>query len=109
MNRILEIRTYRLKDNSRDEFHRLVVEQSLPLLEAAGTDVVAFGPSLDEPNAYFLAGAYDSIEELRASQDAFYSSDAWRQGPREAIVALIESTTGAAFELSEEAIEAMRR
>ena len=42
---LLEIRTYRLKPGTTDGFHRVVVEQSIPLLERAGIDVVRFGPS----------------------------------------------------------------
>ena len=38
-----------------------------------------------------LIRRYPSLEELQRSQDAFYGSDEWRQGPREAILALIES------------------
>lgn len=107
-NRIVEVRTYKLKPGSGPEFHRLVVEESVPQLEAWGTDVVAYGPSLSDPEGYFLIRAYASVEELEASQDGFYASDAWRKGPREAIVARIENSTGAAFELSDAAIEAMR-
>lgn len=61
------------------------------MLERWGVDVVAFGPSLDDDDAYVLIRRYPSIEELQRSQDAFYGSDEWRQGPREAILALIES------------------
>jgi len=61
------------------------------MLERWGVDVVAYGPSLDDPDLYFLMRAYASIADLRESQDAFYGSEEWRQGPREAIVSLIES------------------
>jgi hypothetical protein len=107
--RVIEIRSYQLQPGSGAVFHDLVRNRSLPLLEAAGTDVVAHGPSLHDPDAYFLIRAYDSIEHLRASQEAFYSSPAWRQGPREAIVALIERDVNAVLWLSAEAVEAMRR
>jgi hypothetical protein len=68
-----------------------VVEESIPMLERWGVDVVAFGPSLDDDDLYYLIRRYASLEELRRSQDAFYGSDEWREGPREAILALIES------------------
>jgi hypothetical protein len=38
-----------------------------------------------------LLRAYPSLEALQRSQDAFYGSDEWREGPREAIVSRIES------------------
>ena len=44
-----------------------------------------------EADAYFLMRAYRSVDERQQSQDAFYGSDEWRNGPREAIVSEIET------------------
>lgn len=57
------------------------------------------GPSLDGEDDYHLIRAYDSVEALRAGQDAFYASDEWREGPREAILALGESYNTTVIEL----------
>jgi hypothetical protein len=89
--RVLEIRTYRLTAGAGRRFHRAVVEKSLPMLDRWGVEVVAYGPSLDDDDLYYLVRAYASLDELRESQDAFYGSDEWRQGPREEIVSMIES------------------
>ena len=51
--RLVEILSYRLKANSAPAFHKLVREQSVPLLTAWGTDVVAYGISAHEADAYF--------------------------------------------------------
>lgn len=91
MTGVVEIRTYKLKPGSGAAFHRIVVEESLPMLERWGVEVVAFGPSLDDEDSYVLIRAYPSLEERQRSQDAFYGSDEWRNGPREAIVSRIES------------------
>jgi NIPSNAP len=88
---VIEIRTYRLKAGSGAAFHRTVVEESLPMLQRWGVEVVAFGPSLDDEDLYYFVRAYPSLAELQRSQDAFYGSDEWRHGPREAIVSRIES------------------
>ncbi|MCP9485148.1 MAG: NIPSNAP family protein [Gaiellaceae bacterium MAG52_C11] len=93
MAAVLEIRTYTLKAGCGAEFHRLALEESLPLLERWGVEVVASGPSLDDADSYYLIRAYPSLAALERSQDAFYGSDEWRQGPREAIVSLIESSS----------------
>jgi len=108
MNRLVEIRTYRLKPGSGARFHDLVSNQSVPLLRAWGMEVVAFGPSVHDPDAYFLLRAYDDLAHLQASQDAFYATEAWRQGPREAIIELIQSDADAVLWLSPHAIEAIR-
>lgn len=60
-------------------------------------------------DAYYLIRGYESMEHLQSSQDAFYASAAWRQGLREAIVALIEADANAVMWLSSEAVEAMRQ
>ncbi len=88
---MVEIRTYELHAGAGAEFHRLVVAESLPMLERWGVEVVASGPSLDDEDSYVLIRSYSSLDELQRSQDAFYGSDEWRNGPREAIVTLIES------------------
>jgi hypothetical protein len=109
MNRLVEIRSYKLKPGSGAEFHGIVANRSVPLLVQSGMDVVAFGQSEHDPDAYYLIRAYASLEQLRSSQDAFYASPAWRQGPREAIVALIEEDANAVLWLSSEAVDAIRR
>jgi hypothetical protein len=41
-------------------------------------------------------------------EDAYYASDDWRKGPREALLALIENYTDIVFEMEEAAVEALR-
>jgi hypothetical protein len=67
------------------------MEEAIPMLERWGVDVIAVGPSLDDADLFFLIRGYASVDELQRSQDAFYGSDEWRDGPREAILSLIES------------------
>jgi hypothetical protein len=109
MSRFVEIRSYNLKPGSRDEFHRLMVEESLPMLERWQVDVVACGPSLHDEDSYFLIRAYDSLEDRQRSQDRFYGSDEWRQGPREPILALIESFTSVVVEMDDATVRGLRR
>jgi len=109
MSRFVEIRSYNLKPGSRDELHRLMTEQALPMLERWRVDVVAYGPSLHDADSYFLIRAYDSLEDRQQSQDRFYGSDEWRQGPREPILALIESFTSVVLEMDDATVRGLRR
>jgi len=109
LKKLIEIRSYNLKPNTREEFHRLVVEKSLPMLKRWKVDVVDFGPSLHDGESYYLIRAYQSLEERQKSQDAFYGSDEWRQGPRDEIVGLIESYTTVVVEMEEATVNALRR
>ena len=109
MRRLVEIRSYQLKRGAAAEFHAAVETSALPLLRDWGTDVVAYGPSPHAPDTYYLIRAYANLEDLNRSQDAFYGSDEWRNGPREAIVSRIESHLSTVLWMSPEAIEDLRR
>jgi hypothetical protein len=108
MSRFVEFRAYNLRRGSGPAFHALVSQKSLPLLRKWNIDVLAAGPSLHDPDSYFLVRAYDSLEQRQQSQDEFYGSPDWRQGPREAIIALIENDTSVVLELSEASVAALR-
>jgi hypothetical protein len=108
MNHFLEIRSYTLQAGTRDEFHRLFMEEAMPLLKRWKVDVVAYGPSLHDENSYYLMRRYDSLVQREESEDAFYGSDEWRQGPRAAILALIENYTEIVLELDGVTLEGLR-
>jgi hypothetical protein len=109
LNRFVEIRSYNLRPGMRDRFHRLVVEQSVPMLNRWDVDVVLFGPSPHDQDSYFLMRSYTSLEERQRSQDAFYASDEWRRGPRQAIVDCIESDTSVVVEMDLSTVAGLRR
>lgn len=108
MTNFIEIRSYNLKAGTRDEFHRLFLEESMPLLKRWNMDVVAHGPSLHDENSYYLMRRFESMAHRDESENAFYGSDAWRQGPREAIIALIENYTEIILELDDVTVKGLR-
>ncbi len=105
---VVEIRSYRLLPGSRATFHQLVSEHSLPLMLAWGMDVLDFGPSLHDADGYFLIRAFHDLATLEAVQAAFYASEAWRSGPRAAIVSLIASDSNVVMAMSQQRIDAFR-
>lgn len=109
MLRIIEIRSYNLKPDTRDQFHRLMREQSLPLLQRWHTDVVAFGPSPQDEISYYLIRAYADLADLERSQEAFYGSDDWRHGPREAILACIDTYTSIILPVDDATLQGLRQ
>lgn len=88
---LVEIRSYTLKPGTRARFHRRFVEESLPLLNQAKVQVIAYGPSLHDDLSYVLMRGFSSLEARQQSEDAFYASDAWRNGPRDATLADIDT------------------
>jgi hypothetical protein len=64
---------------------------------------------LHDPDAYYLIRAYDSLDHLNSSQDAFYKSEEWRSGPRTDIIKRIGISLKSIVVLDLEAVEALRR
>jgi ketosteroid isomerase-like protein len=108
MDRVVEIRSYSLKPATRDHFHQLFVQEALPMLRRWKVDVVAYGPSLHDRDSYYLMRSYASVEDRQRSEDAFYGSAEWREGPRAAILAAIESYTTVVIELDDATLRGLR-
>src|SRR5918994_1286821 len=106
---VVEIRSYNLKPGARDQFHQVFEREALPMLRRWKVDVVAYGPSLHDNESYFLIRGFPGVEERQRSEDAFYSSDEWRQGPREAVLAAIISYTTIVVRVDESTLNALRR
>jgi hypothetical protein len=109
---LLEIRTYRLKPGTGEEFVRLMRDSSVPLLARYGIRVVACGASQvaeDGHEEAYLIRAFESLDARLDQEEQFYGSDAWRNGPREAIVSRIDSYHTIVFEASEDAVRALQR
>ena len=107
--RLIEVRSYKLKPGAAAAFHAAATAAAVPLLKKFGMEVVAFGPSPHEADAYFLIRGYADLAERNAQQEAFYGSDAWKNGPRESIVPLVESYLNTVLWLSPQAIDDLRR
>jgi NIPSNAP len=88
---MIEILILNLKPGTRDEFHRVYVERSLPILKKWNINVVAHGPSLHDQYSYYVIRSFKNLEDRQKSEDDFYGSEDWRKGPRETILSLIES------------------
>lgn len=106
---IVEIRSYNLKPGTRDRFHHVFVTEALPMLARWKVDVVAYGPSLHDSDSWFLMRGYASPEERQRSEDAFYGSDEWKKGPREAILAAIENYTTVVIRVDNATLDSLRK
>jgi len=109
MNSVIEVRSIILKPGTREQFHRLYVEVGLPLLRRWNFDVVGYGPSLHDEDSYYVIRRYDSLAQREQAEETYYASDDWRKGPREAMLALMESYTDVVFEVEGAVVEGMRQ
>lgn len=109
MTKVVETLLYTLKPGTEREFHTIMQDISIPLHEKAGMDVVAYGPSLHQADAYLLIRAYRDLDQLTQSQADFYQSADWRSGPRAAIIERIATSLKAVTELPIAAVDALRQ
>ena len=86
-----------------------MIGQGLPLLKRWNIEVVAVGPSLHDETSYCLIRAFASLADLERSEEAFYSSEEWRQGAREAILACIERHTDVVLPVDAEMLVALQQ
>jgi ketosteroid isomerase-like protein len=106
---VVEIRSYNLKPGTRDRFHQTFLKEALPMLKRWKVDVVAYGPSLHDKDSYFLMRGFDGVDQRQKSEDAFYGSEEWKQGPRERILADIDSYTTIVVRLDAATINGLRQ
>jgi hypothetical protein len=86
-----------------------MMREALPMLKRWQVDVVAYGPSLHDDDSYYLMRCYTSLEDRQQSQDAFYGSTEWREGPREPLLALIDNYTSTVIEVDDATLAGLRR
>lgn len=104
MTGVIEVRCYELKANAQAAFEKLFLEEVEPLLAAWGHRIVFAGRSLHGDDTFVLIRSYDSEDHRRASQDSFYSSDDWRNGPREAMLAMIDRFTSGVLPITNDTL-----
>jgi hypothetical protein len=108
---VLEIRTYRLHDGTREEFHRVVAEEAVPLLAAFGISVLRYGPSEDDEQGveeYVLIRAFPSLEVRTELEERFYQSREWHGGPRARILGPIVGYHTVVLTVTPSAVEGLR-
>jgi hypothetical protein len=88
---ITEIRIYKLKENTSTEFNHMFTAQSLPMMKRWHIDVVDYGFSLIDQDSFYLTRNYENLEQRNESQNTFYGSDEWVNGPEKTITNCIET------------------
>lgn len=88
---ITEIRIYKLKENSSENFIKVFTEQSLRMMKRWNIIIVDYGFSLIDKESFYLIRNYESVEQRKESQDAFYGSDEWVNGPEKEIMNCIDT------------------
>lgn len=105
---VIEIRSYNLLPEKRDDFHKLIVQEVAPMLEKWNTDLASYGQSHHNRDFYYAIRAYKNLAEREQNQQEFYGSTEWRDGPRDSILSIIENYTTVVFNTNQNTIDAIR-
>lgn len=86
---LLEIRLFQVREGTREEFDRISREGTIPLMRRLGINVVAFGPSLNNDDGYFLLRAFRSEEERVTLSQSLYVTPEWESSYDAPVTAMI--------------------
>ncbi|WP_261168811.1 NIPSNAP family protein [Serratia ficaria] len=92
MSRVIEVLQYTLKPGSGAAFHDIMKNQSVPLHQKSGVNILRFGNSLHDPDSYYLVRSFLNSSEMESQLAQFYADACWREGPRGAIINMISES-----------------
>ena len=75
---IFELRQYRIKDNQREQWVRLVEDAIIPFQQSKGMVVVGSFIATEEPDLYVWMRRFADEEERKALYAAVYESEHWK-------------------------------
>ena len=103
-NWLLEMRLFTLKPGTRAEFDRISRDGTIPMMRRYGINVVAFGPSLNNEDGYFLLRAFPSEPERVRQSQAIYATDEWEQNYDQPVTSMIADYQTAVMATSEQLV-----
>jgi hypothetical protein len=106
---LLEIRIFTVQPGTRDEFDRISREGTIPLMRRLGITVVAYGPSLNNDDGYYLLRAFRSEQERVALSQSVYTTDEWEANYDAPITAMIADYRTAVISTTQEALKQLER
>jgi hypothetical protein len=74
---LLDVRIYRIQPGKWAEFDELVREETVPLARSFGHSVVAFGPSVEDSDVYYLIRSFPTREDRKVGLTRLYTSTEW--------------------------------
>ncbi|GGO10678.1 NIPSNAP family protein [Microbispora rosea subsp. aerata] len=102
---LLEVRLFTVRPGTREEWHRISREGTIPLMGRCGITVVAHGPCLNDDNGYYLIRAFrDEQERIELSQ-SFYATEEFAREYEKPLAEMMTGYQTAVIPVPREAIE----
>jgi hypothetical protein len=87
---LLEMRLFRVRPGTREEFHRISAQGTIPLMRSLGIDVLAYGPAANNEDLYYLLRAFSSEQQRKEQASELYASAAWERDFDAPVMGMIE-------------------
>lgn len=104
---VLEIRLFTVHPGTREEFHRISVDGTIPLMRSLGINVVRHGPSPNNEDGYFLIRAFPSEEQRIELGQSLYAIEEWLAKYEEPVMSMIADYTTAVIPVAPDAVAAL--
>ncbi|MEU6432344.1 hypothetical protein ABZ860_41105 [Microbispora sp. NPDC046973] len=102
---LLEVRLFTVRPGTREEWHRISREGTIPLMGRCGITVIAHGPSVNDDDGYYLVRAFRDEQERVELSQAFYATEEWAREFEEPLSQMMADYRTAVIPLPREAIE----
>jgi len=89
VSELVEMRLFKVDAATRDEFHRISHEGTVPLMRRLGIRVLAYGPALNNDDTYYLLRAFSSEEQRKQQATILYASPQWESEFDTPVMAMI--------------------
>ena len=105
---VLEIRFFDLHPGVRAEFDRISREGTIPLMRRCGIDVVAFGPMLNDADAWCLLRSFASEQDRITRSGAMYETEEWLERFEKVVPPMIAGYRTAVLPTTTDMVETVR-
>jgi sugar phosphate isomerase/epimerase len=106
---LLEIRLFTVEPGTREEWHEVTRDGTIPLMRKCGINVIAYGPSRNDDDGYYLVRSFENEEQRVAQAESFYATEEFTEKYEKALGAMMVSYRTSVVPLPREAIEQFAR
>ncbi len=87
---IVEMRTYKLKPNTRKRFLQIFCSQSVPEHRRLGMKILGPFLSIEEPDTFFFMRGFPDLSSRDTLKARFYEGELWKRELEQLLMPMIE-------------------
>jgi NIPSNAP len=87
---IVEMRTYKLKPNTRERFLEVFRTQSIPEHDRLGMKILGPFLSIEEPDTFFFMRGFPDLSSREPLKASFYEGELWKRDLEPLLIPMIE-------------------